>query len=70
MSAADARRIVDELGVDDAVAKIVADAPPLSDEQLVALRGILMSPDAETASPHKLAATITDHRNAPDDLVG
>jgi hypothetical protein len=70
MIGADARQTVADLGAEDAVAKVVADAGPLSDGQRVALRGILLSPNAETASPDKLAATTSDHRNAPDDLGG
>jgi hypothetical protein len=50
MRAADARRIVAELGLEDRVAKEAVDAPPLTDEQRVALRSILLTPDAEEAA--------------------
>jgi hypothetical protein len=41
--AEDARQLVHDLGADDAVAKVVGDAPPLTDAQREILRGILMS---------------------------
>jgi hypothetical protein len=43
MNAADARRFIAEHGLAERVQKIAADAPPLSDDQLVVLRGILLS---------------------------
>jgi hypothetical protein len=41
MSSADARRIVRDLGADDAVAKAVADAPELTNVQRDTLHAIL-----------------------------
>jgi hypothetical protein len=55
MIAAAARQMVRNLGAGDAVAKIVADAPELTNLQRDTLHAILLSPDAETASPNKLA---------------
>jgi hypothetical protein len=51
MTAGDARRLVRALGADDAAAKVVADAPALSDDQIVVLRGILLSEHVDGADP-------------------
>jgi hypothetical protein len=68
MTAAEARRIVHDLEAETDVAKLVADAPPLTDEQRVALRGIVLSPNATKAAlaerPSSLTAT---HRTQTDE---
>jgi hypothetical protein len=72
MRAADGRRIVAELDVEDAVAKAAADAPPLSDEQRVVLRGIWLSPDMTKAPPTDGAFALTDaaHQVQADERTG
>jgi hypothetical protein len=50
MTAADARRLVRDLALEDAVAKVVADAPPLSEPQVEILRAVLAAP-VEGESP-------------------
>jgi hypothetical protein len=65
MTAADARQLVYDLGADDTVAKVVADAPPFSDDQLVVLRGILLSGNDDGADP--AADPIAKSGRNPDD---
>jgi hypothetical protein len=50
VSAADARQLVHDLALDDAVAKVVAEAPPLSEPQVEILRALLAAP-VEGESP-------------------
>jgi hypothetical protein len=50
MSAAEARQLVRDLDVEDAAAKVVADASPLSEPQVEILRAVLAAP-VEGESP-------------------
>jgi hypothetical protein len=73
MRARDARQIVADLGVDDAVAKAAADAPPLTDQQRIALRSILLSPDMTEPAPRLGAGPVlTDaaHQVQADERTG
>jgi hypothetical protein len=70
MRSADARRIVRDLGADDAVAKAVADAGPLTDEQRIALRSILLAPDVEEAALAEAAPSLTVHDRLPGHEAG
>jgi hypothetical protein len=65
MTAADARQLTIELGVGAAAAKVVADAPPFSDDQVIVLRGILLSEHDDGADP--AADPIAKSDRNPDD---
>jgi hypothetical protein len=63
--AADARRIVRALGVEDD-AKDVADAPSLSDDQRLVLRAILLAPNMTEPAPDTGAGpVVTVHSRLP-----
>jgi hypothetical protein len=47
MKAADARLIVAELGVEDAIAALIAEALPLTDEQVKYLAALFAAPARE-----------------------
>jgi hypothetical protein len=73
MRAAEARRIVHELGLEERIAKDAVDTPPLTNEQRVALRSILLAPDMTEPAPRLgagPAVTLTDHRGSRRDESG
>jgi len=64
MTAAEARRIVYDLGAEDAVAKLAADAPELTNLQRETLHAIL-SVNAVKAGPEPASTVTTDHSGSP-----
>jgi hypothetical protein len=67
MNSVMARAVVAKVGAADAAAKVVADAPVLSDAQLEALRGLLLQ-NTTTAAPTKATVVNTDHEDSSRDL--
>jgi hypothetical protein len=66
VKAAEARRLVRDLGVEDDVKRAVADSPPLSERQIARLRSIFGgTPNANDAGPSSTDAAATTPSTGP-----